>query len=74
MRGITGLGHVAIRVRDVDRTLDFYDGKLGLAELLRLHHDDGRLWLVYLRITDDHTWRSSRTPRASVRRARRRTG
>ena len=54
MRGITSLGHVAIRVRDVDRTLDFYAGKLGLAELLRLHHDDGRLWLVYLRITDDH--------------------
>lgn len=53
VHGITGLGHVAVRVRDVDRTLDFYTGKLGFAEMLRLHHDDGRLWLVYLRITDD---------------------
>ena len=53
MQGITGLGHVAIRVRDIDRTLDFYAGKLGFAELLRLHRDDGRIWLVYLRITDD---------------------
>lgn len=53
MRGFTSLGHVAIRVSDVDRTLEFYSGKLGFAEMLRLHHDDGRLWLLYLRITDD---------------------
>ena len=53
MHGVTGLGHVAIRVSDVDRTLDFYTGKLGFQEMLRLHRDDGRLWLLYLRITDD---------------------
>jgi lactoylglutathione lyase len=50
--GFTGLGHVAIRVADVDRCLAFYAGKLGLLEMFRLHRDDGRLWLLYLRITD----------------------
>jgi lactoylglutathione lyase len=53
MQGFTSLGHVAIRVSDVDRTLAFYTGKLGFQEMLRLHRDDGRLWLLYLRITDD---------------------
>ena len=53
MRGFTSLGHVAIRVSDVDRTLEFYSGKLGFEEMLRLHREDGRLWLLYLRITDD---------------------
>ena len=53
MHGFTSLGHVAIRVSDVERTLDFYRGKLGFKEMLRLHRDDGRLWLLYLRITDE---------------------
>jgi catechol 2,3-dioxygenase-like lactoylglutathione lyase family enzyme len=53
MKGLTGIGHVAIRVRDVARALEFYRGGLGFAEILRLHRDDGRLWLIYLRITDD---------------------
>jgi lactoylglutathione lyase len=52
MRGITAIGHVAIKVADIDRTLDFYVGKLGFTEMLRLDRDD-RLWLLYLRITDD---------------------
>jgi lactoylglutathione lyase len=49
---ISSIGHVAIRVKDADRTLDFYINKLGFAEMMRLERD-GRLWLVYLRITDD---------------------
>ena len=52
MKSIMGIGHVAIRVKDIDRTLDFYVGKLGFPEMIRLDRD-GRLWLVYLRITDD---------------------
>jgi lactoylglutathione lyase len=52
MKSITGIGHVAIRVKDIDRTLDFYIGKLGFSEMMRLDRD-GRLWLLYLRITDD---------------------
>ena len=53
MQGITGLGHVAIKVTDLDRSLDYYVNKLGFPEMLRLKKDDGSVWLVYLRITDD---------------------
>jgi lactoylglutathione lyase len=53
MKGIAGLAHVAIKVTDLDRSLDFYVGKLGFKEMLRLEKDDGSVWLVYLRITDD---------------------
>lgn len=49
--GISGLAHVALRTRDIDAALAFYVGRLGFAELLRLDRD-GRLWLVYLRISD----------------------
>jgi lactoylglutathione lyase len=46
------LGHVAIRVKDMQRSLDFYIGLLGFKEMLRLNYADGSLFLVYLRITD----------------------
>jgi lactoylglutathione lyase len=48
----TGLGHAAIRVKDIDASLDFYCTKLGFPEMLRLHRDNGDLWLVYIRVTD----------------------
>lgn len=53
MQGITGFGHVAIKVTDLDRSLAFWEQGLGFPEMLRLKHDDGTTWLVYLRITDD---------------------
>jgi lactoylglutathione lyase len=53
MKGITSLGHVAVRVNDIDRSLDFYVNKLGFEEMFRLHKEDGTLWIVYLRVTDD---------------------
>jgi lactoylglutathione lyase len=52
MKGITGYAHVAIKVSDLDRSLDFYVNKLGFAEMMRLYNDKGETWLVYLRITD----------------------
>ena len=52
MLTVSSIAHVAIRVKDIARTLDFYVNKLGFGEMLRLDRD-GRLWLVYLRITDD---------------------
>lgn len=51
MLTVTCLAHVAIRVKDVDRTLAFYVGKLGFQEMLRIDRD-GKLWLLYLRVTD----------------------
>ena len=52
MLTVSSIAHVAIRVKDAARTLDFYTNKLGFSEMMRLDRD-GRLWLVYLRITDD---------------------
>ncbi|MHA6297142.1 VOC family protein [Devosia sp. CAU 1758] len=53
MKGITGFGHLAIKVKDLDLSLDFWEKRLGFPEMLRLKNDDGSTWLVYLRITDD---------------------
>ena len=53
MKHVVNLGHIAIKVKDLDVSLDYYINKLGFPEMLRLHHDDGSVWLVYLRITDD---------------------
>ena len=54
MNGITSLAHVAIKAKDLDRSLDFYVNKLGFPEMMRLPKPDGSPgpWLVYLRITD----------------------
>jgi lactoylglutathione lyase len=51
MLTISSIGHVAIRVKDIEPTLDFYVGKLGFKEMMRIDRD-GALWIVYLRITD----------------------
>ncbi|EJK80623.1 VOC family protein [Rhizobium sp. AP16] len=51
MKHVKSIGHVAVSVRDIERSLDFYVNKLGFEEMFRLEQD-GRLWIVYLRITD----------------------
>ena len=50
--GLAGIGHVALKVADIGRSLEFYRDRLGFAEMMYLNNDDGSLWLVYLRITD----------------------
>lgn len=52
MKGISSLAHVALKVKDVNRSLDFYVNKMGFPEMFRLNRD-GKLWIVYLRVTDD---------------------
>lgn len=51
MLTVSEIAHVAIMVSDIERTLDFYVNKLGFDEVMRLDRD-GKLWLVYLRVTD----------------------
>ncbi len=34
--------HTMVRVRDLDESLDFYCGKLGLKEVQRIENDKGR--------------------------------
>ena len=46
-----GMGHIALRVNDLERSLAFY-GKLGFPEFLRLTQEDGRTWIAYLRVSD----------------------
>lgn len=53
MAKITGIGHVALKVYDLEKSLHFYRDQLGFAEMMRIDKPDGTLWLVYLRITDD---------------------
>ena len=50
--GLAGIGHVALKVADIGRSLEFYRDRLGFAEMMHLNNDDGSLWLDYLRITD----------------------
>lgn len=51
MLSVSRITHVALRVADLERSLAFYQDRLGFREMLRLDRD-GRVWLVYLRITD----------------------
>jgi lactoylglutathione lyase len=53
MGAITGIGHVALKVYDLEKSLEFYRDKLGFPEMMRMDHPNGGIWLVYLRITDD---------------------
>ena len=50
---ITGIGHIAITCKDIDKSLDFYTRILGLPEAFRMHSDDGSLWMVYLKAGSD---------------------
>ena len=50
--GLLGIGHVALKVSNIENSLAFYRDTLGFDEMMRLNRDDGSLWLVYLRITD----------------------
>jgi catechol 2,3-dioxygenase-like lactoylglutathione lyase family enzyme len=46
-----GIGHVAFRVTDLERALDFYCGKLGFQEAFRLEREgEPSPWIVYLRV------------------------
>ena len=50
--GLAAIGHVALKVADIRRSLEFYRDRLGFTEMMRLNNEDGSLWLVYLRISD----------------------
>jgi lactoylglutathione lyase len=51
---LTGVAHVAFRVANLERSLDFYCGKLGLREAFRLERE-GRPspWIVYLQLAEN---------------------
>ena len=48
---ITGIGHVAFRVTNLQRALDFYCRKLGFDEAFRLEREgEPSPWIVYIQI------------------------
>ncbi|MGH7911134.1 MAG: VOC family protein [Candidatus Dormibacteraceae bacterium] len=48
---ITGLGHVAFRITDLERALDFYCGTLGFREAFRLDKEgEPSPWIVYVHV------------------------
>ncbi|MCC6484498.1 MAG: VOC family protein [Armatimonadetes bacterium] len=49
---IRALSHVAIRVTDIDKALNFYLSVLGLSEQFRLEKD-GKPWLVYIKVAQN---------------------
>ncbi len=50
---VTSLGHLNLRVADLDAMAHFYRDQVGFQEMTRLKRDNGDTWLIYLRITDD---------------------
>ena len=49
---IKALTHVAIKVSDIERSVDFYCNKLGLSEQFRLEND-GKPCLVYIKVAEN---------------------
>lgn len=55
--------HTMVRVSDIDRALEFYEGALGLAEVRRIENEKGRFTLVFLAAPDDmEAARQSKAP------------
>ena len=50
---ITGLGHVAVRTSDIEKSVKFYTETLGLKEAFRLYGPEGELSIVYIYIAPD---------------------
>lgn len=52
---ITGIGHIAFRITDLQRSLDFYCNKLGFREAFRLDREGTPSpWIVYIQIVPGH--------------------
>lgn len=55
--------HTMVRVRDLEQSLDFYCGKLGMVETNRMDNKNGRFTLVFLAAPyDEARGREHKTP------------
>jgi lactoylglutathione lyase len=49
---LTNLAHVALHVTDMEKSLEFYCGVLGMTKAFELHDDNDKPWIIYLKICD----------------------
>ena len=55
--------HAMVRIRDIDKSLDFYCNKLGLVEIYRYDSEEGRFTNIFLAASEDEgVARASRAP------------
>jgi len=55
--------HTMVRVKNVDESLDFYCGKLGMKEVRRIENEGARFTLIFLAAgEDEESGRSARAP------------
>ena len=50
---IKSIGHAAFFVRDMSRSLAFYQGVLGLEKAFELRKENGNQWIEYLKVADN---------------------
>ena len=51
---ICGIGHLAMNARDMEKTLNFYCGVLGLKHAFTLRDAEGNPWIEYLKVADSN--------------------
>lgn len=49
---IKRIGHVALTVKDMEKSLDFYCNKLGFKKAFEIHRESGEPWIEYIKIMD----------------------
>ncbi|CAG7628020.1 VOC family protein [Paenibacillus allorhizosphaerae] len=49
---IKRIGHLALTVQDMERSLQFYCGVLGCKKAFELHNDKGEPWIVYIKVCE----------------------
>ncbi|WP_182085821.1 lactoylglutathione lyase [Aureimonas sp. ME7] len=47
--------HTMVRITDIDRSLDFYCGKMGMVEVRRSESEQGRFTLIFLAARDNES-------------------
>ena len=50
--GIENIAHIAFRVADMQKSLDFYCNVLGFIHAFSIKAEDGKPWIEYLKIID----------------------
>jgi lactoylglutathione lyase len=56
--------HTMVRIKDIDQSLKFYCDALGMREMRRMDHDEGRFTLIFLSAPEDR--RTAATTKAPL--------